>query len=253
MQEQQEKDEANAADPEALLRKREREAEEWRISQLRAGVSAEDNANLQVGILQQPCLLETMLKGASSSCRHVSWQMTPRCRCAWCSSHTCWARCHPCQAAGRGLVKLQAALGPQGTVGHCTAASWVSAEGQLNLLGAVSAAWPLGVEPCNRCFSLCLAGFLQRDAATSCMMTRTLPADPQCPWWAVASRHRCPDCPEVWQSVCPCPLNLPLPACQCTCCCCSAAPCCGLACQAEGQQVQDCQAGGQGSGPLCSS
>ena len=64
VQEQQEKDEANAADPEALLRKREREAEEWRVSQLRAGVSAEDNANLQVGpTIQQLCLLQTTLQG----------------------------------------------------------------------------------------------------------------------------------------------------------------------------------------------
>ena len=63
VQEQQEKDEANAADPEALLRKREREAEEWRVSQLRAGVSAEDNANLQVGAVQQPCLPENSVAG----------------------------------------------------------------------------------------------------------------------------------------------------------------------------------------------
>ena len=64
VQEQQEKDEANAADPEALLRKREREAEEWRVSQLRAGVSAEDNANLQVGPTnQQPCLPENNVAG----------------------------------------------------------------------------------------------------------------------------------------------------------------------------------------------
>ena len=63
VQEQQEKDEANAADPEALLRKREREAEEWRVSQLRAGVSAEDNANLQVSTAQQPCLSENNVAG----------------------------------------------------------------------------------------------------------------------------------------------------------------------------------------------
>ena len=254
VQEQQEKDEANAADPEALLRKREREAEEWRISQLRAGVSAEDNANLQVGFFAAALFAGNNVAGgliqpkayllADDAKMQVCLMQQPHVLGKTPSLSSCRKR--PCQAAS-------STFGPQGTVGPCTAAGWVSAEGQLNLLSAVRAAWPLGVGPCNRCFSLCLAGSLQRDEATSCMMTRILPADPQCPWWAVASRHRCPDCPTVWQSVCPCPLNLPLPACQCTCCCCPAAPCCGLACQAEGQQVQDCQAGGQGSGPLCSS
>ena len=35
-------------DPEALERKRLQEAEAWRLEQLRAGTSSEDNANFQV-------------------------------------------------------------------------------------------------------------------------------------------------------------------------------------------------------------
>lgn len=36
-------------DADALERKRMREAEEWRVKQLRAGVNSEDNSNFQVG------------------------------------------------------------------------------------------------------------------------------------------------------------------------------------------------------------
>lgn len=47
MQEEEEKEE-DALDADALERKRIREAEEWRLKQLRAGVSSEDNSNFQV-------------------------------------------------------------------------------------------------------------------------------------------------------------------------------------------------------------
>ncbi len=53
MQETQEKVECGM-DPEALERKRLQEAEAWRVEQLRAGTSSEDNANFQVHLL---CLL----------------------------------------------------------------------------------------------------------------------------------------------------------------------------------------------------
>lgn len=117
VQEQQEKDEANAADPEALLRKREREAEEWRVSQLRAGVSAEDNANLQVGTVQQPCLLGNSVAGPHLAVE--SWHHLPRFRCAMCSSHNCWALGGgPCNRYSEPLSR------------------WLSAEGCIDLLFA---------------------------------------------------------------------------------------------------------------------
>ena len=40
--------EEGVLDADALERKRLREAEEWRLKQLRAGVSSEDNSNFQV-------------------------------------------------------------------------------------------------------------------------------------------------------------------------------------------------------------
>lgn len=50
----EEKDE-EVPDGDALERKRLREAEEWRLKQLRAGVSSEDNSNFQV------CMMMFML------------------------------------------------------------------------------------------------------------------------------------------------------------------------------------------------
>ena len=40
-------EEQEVPDAEALERKRVRDAEEWRLKQLRAGVSADDNSNFQ--------------------------------------------------------------------------------------------------------------------------------------------------------------------------------------------------------------
>lgn len=48
MQEQEEQKEEEVLDAEALERKRLREVEEWRLNQLRAGTTPEENANFQV-------------------------------------------------------------------------------------------------------------------------------------------------------------------------------------------------------------
>lgn len=56
-------------DTDALERKRLREAEEWRLKQLRAGVSSEDNSNFQVNmvlrLVQMPVIVLRNLWEAS--------------------------------------------------------------------------------------------------------------------------------------------------------------------------------------------
>ncbi len=58
-------------DTEALERKRLRDAEEWRMKQLRAGVSSEDNSNFQVGTVMRLVQMH-VLPFTFSSSRGVS-------------------------------------------------------------------------------------------------------------------------------------------------------------------------------------
>lgn len=65
-------------DAEAVERRRMREAEEWRLKQLRSGVSSQDNSNFQVSAQllprQQPLFLLPCGHAGSSqlhSCKHA--------------------------------------------------------------------------------------------------------------------------------------------------------------------------------------
>ncbi len=70
MQEEQEAkaEEEQFPDPAAQERKRSEEAEKWRLHQLQAGASSEDNANFQVGfrlcVLIRPHVTQQLYLGA---------------------------------------------------------------------------------------------------------------------------------------------------------------------------------------------
>lgn len=64
VEDEEDEGEDGQVDPQAAERRRLREAEEWRLKQLRSGVSSSDNSNFQVG-MAHPVLLDSRLESNS--------------------------------------------------------------------------------------------------------------------------------------------------------------------------------------------